>query len=367
MRRLTSLFRRSDKSDTTTVSSASSSARSDLPSKSPSVKKQSRFLRSLSIKSVQPALVRDPPPVPKPPLQAYSSSSSSTDSPAPATPDDDSEIGPSISDRRSNPWSERKLPPPLSVTGGSLGWDIHSPDLPPIPTIAKSYDSEDLDDESSATSSSPSVSSPQPVSPHTLLHSLTTYALAPTFSAPPLLQLPNVPLFPRSVNLVSTLPSQETTASTLHRTQLLRRLARRDLSVSEERSITSFTSRRTLPARSRSPLPKSGDGTVCDVKRVGNVSQGLKRWISRPCFEDRMSVYAPGPSGRSDDILVHRVVGGALGVAALEVSETIEILAGYNVEERSEIPWLATLSSPSTTDLELPVSGKRHNLSHDKP
>ena len=74
-----------------------------------------------------------------------------------------------------------------------------------------------------------------------------------------------------------------------------------------------------------------------------------------------MSVYTPGPSGRPDDLLVHNVIGGALGVAALEVSEAIEVLAGYSVEEQSETPWLPTLSSSSTTDLQLPVLGKCYN------
>jgi hypothetical protein len=75
-----------------------------------------------------------------------------------------------------------------------------------------------------------------------------------------------------------------------------------------------------------------------------------------------MSVYVLGPSERSDDIVVRNVAGGALGVAALEVSEAIEVLAGYNVEEQSETPWLPTLSSSSATDLQLPAPGKRHNL-----
>jgi len=365
MRRFASLFKRSDKSDTTTVSSTSGGARSDLPSKSPSVKKPSRFLRGLSLKAVQTAAIRDPQPsAPQPPSQAYSSSSSSTDSPAPATPDDDSEIGPSISGRRSNQWSERKLAPSLLAPGGSFGSDPYSLGLAPIPTIAKSYESEDLDDGASVTSSSPSVSSTQPVSPHTYLHSLTTCALAPAFSAPPLLHLPNIPLFPRSANFISVLPYQETTASTLHRTQLLRRLTRRDLSISEERSVTPLTSRRTLPAKPQFLLPKSDNGALCDAKRVSNVSRGLKRWIARPCFEDRMSVYTPGPSGLPDDIVIHNVVGGALGVAALEVSETIEVLAGYDVEEQSEAPWLPTLSSSSTTDLQLSTPCERHSISH---
>lgn len=372
MRRFAAIFKRNDKSDPTPVS-PTSDARSGLPTKSTSVKKQSRFFRSLSAKAVLQTTTRNPPPaVPQLPLQAYSSSSSSTDSPAPATPDDDSETSPSISHRRSGQWSDRKLAPSLPVTGGSLGWDPHSHhnpslSLPQIPTIAKSHESEDLDDGSSTTSSSPSVSSPPSVSPHISLHSLTTYALAPAFSAPPLLHLPNVPLFPRSSNFASSLPHQETMASTLHRTRLLRRLTRHDLTASEERSIATLTSRRASSTKSQILLPKPEDGAVSDAKRLSNVSQGLKRWISRPCFEDRTSVYTLGPSGRPDDVVVRNVAGGALGVAAIEVSEAIEVLAGYNVDEQSEIPWLPTLSSSSTTDLQIPAQGKRHNSSHNGP
>lgn len=150
-------------------------------------------------------------------------------------------------------------------------------------------------------------------------------------------------------------------ASTLFRTQILRRLERRDLTVPEERSIAPFTSNRSSSAKTQFLVSKLDEGPICDLKRVSNVSQGLKQWISRPCFEDRMSVYTPGPSGRPDDILVHNVSGGAFGVAALEVSEAIEILAGYRVEEQSETPWLPTLSSSSTSNLQLSSLGKRYN------
>lgn len=365
MRRFAALFKRNDKSDPRIAPSASDDARSNPPSKSTTLKKRSLFFRSLSAKAVQPPVIREPThPVPQRPPQAHSSSSSSTDSPAPATPDDDSEIGPGPPYRRSNQWSERKLALPLPAAGGSLGWDpprSRSLGIPQIPSIARSSESDDLDDESSATSSSPSVPSPLSISPHTSLYTFTTYALAPTFSAPPLLYLPDIPLFPRSVNSVSSLSHQDTMASTLHRNQILRRLARRDLTASEERSVASFTSPRPLPAKSPFFLSKFDGGPTCNVRRVSNVSQGLKRWVSRPCFEDRMSVYTLGPSGRPDDIVVHNVSGSALGVEALEVSEAIDVLAGYNVEERSETLWLPMLSSPSTTDLRLSAPGKRHN------
>ena len=156
-------------------------------------------------------------------------------------------------------------------------------------------------------------------------------------------------------------------ASTLHRTQILRRLARRDLTVSEERSVAAFTSRRTLPVKSPFLLSKFDDSPVADGRRVSNVSRGLKQWVSRPCFEDRTSVYVPGPSGRSDDIVVHNVSGSTLGVEALEVSDAIELLAGYKIKERSETPWLPILSSSSTTDLQLPAPGKCHDSFYAEP
>lgn len=354
MRRFVSLFKRNDKSDSTTVSSTSTDSRPHRTTKPPSVKKQSRFLRTLSVKSVKPGLIREPPPaIPQPPLQASSFSTSSSDSPAPATPDDDSEFAPNGFHRNSNQWSERKLTLPLSGAGGSLGWDLHQTSfqtLPPIPTVAKPSDFEDLDNGSSGTSSPASVSPPLPVSPDISLHSFTTYALSPSFSAPPLLYLPNVPLFPRSANSVSSLPHREGMASTLFRTQMLRRLERHDLTVSEERSIAPFASSRSLPAKSQFLPSKLDDGPVCDLKRVTNVSQGLKQWVSRPCFEDRMFVYTPGSSGRPDDVIVCNVSGGVFGVEALEVSEAVEILAGYGVREQSEPPQSSSLSS-STTDL----------------
>ena len=80
-----------------------------------------------------------------------------------------------------------------------------------------------------------------------------------------------------------------------------------------------------------------------------------------------MSVYVPGPSGRPDDVIVHNVSGGAFGVAALEVSEVIELLAGYSVEEHSETPWVPPLSISLTTDLPLLTPGESYHLSHDEP
>ena len=363
MRRIAALFKRNDKPAVATT--PPNDAR---PSKSTSVKKPSRFFRSLSLKAVQPPVVREPPPsIPQPP-PASSSSSSSTDSPAPATPDDDSEIGPSASHRRSGQWSDRKLPLPLPAAAGSSGWDppqSRSLSIPSIPPITKSLESGDVDD-CSSTSSSLSISPPPPVSPHASLHSLTTCALAPMFSAPPLLYLPDAPMFPRSTSLVSSLPHQETMVSTLHRTRILRRLARRDLTASEERSVASFTSRRASSAKSQFLSSNFDDGPVRDARRVSNVSHGLKQWISRPCFEDRMSVYTPDPS-RQADILVHKVSGGALGVAALEVSVPIELLAGYGLMEKSETPWPSIFSSSSTADLRLPAPGKRYAPSDSDP
>jgi hypothetical protein len=152
-------------------------------------------------------------------------------------------------------------------------------------------------------------------------------------------------------------------ATTLFRTQILRRLERRDLTVSEERSIAHFTSTRSSPVKPEFLLSQLDDGPVCDLKQVSDVSRGLKQWISRPCFEDRMFVYAPGPSGRPDDIVVHNVPGGAFGVAALEVSEVIELLAGHDVEGQSETPWLP---SSTTTDPRLPTLGECCDFSHAK-
>ena len=354
MRRLASLFKRNDKS--ASISSSSTDSRPDRTTKLPSAKSHSRLFKSLSVRTVKPAAIREPSPqLSQPPLHASSLSTSSTDSPSPATPDDDYEFAPNGSHRNSNQWPERKLVLPLPTSGASFDWNP-SLSLPPISIVSDPSDPKD-DDGSSTTSSSPSVSSP--VSPHQSLQSLTTCALAPTFSAPPLLYLPNVPLFPRSINSLSSLPHQETVAARLFRTQMLRRLQRRDLSVSEERSIASFTSHRSFSVKSQFPLvSKLDNGPVSDLKRVSNVSQGLKQWVSRPCFEDRVSVYTPGPSGRPDDIIERNVSGGVLGVAALELSEIVQVLAGHNVQEQSELPWLPALSSSSTTDLELSNPGK---------
>jgi hypothetical protein len=102
--------------------------------------------------------------------------------------------------------------------------------------------------------------------------------------------------------------------------RLLQRLER--LSVDDAAVILPFGSR-SLPATIQAPIRP--DYEACfpsNTTLVFRASPGLRRWISRPCFEDRFSVFLP-----SDDGVRQSPVTSTLAVAALEYSDSLDILA----------------------------------------
>jgi hypothetical protein len=55
-------------------------------------------------------------------------------------------------------------------------------------------------------------------------------------------------------------------------------------------------------------------------------SEGLGNWVARPCYEDRVLVWTrQEPSGQ---IVTTGISGSQFGVAALEFSEPLQIMAG---------------------------------------
>ena len=68
--------------------------------------------------------------------------------------------------------------------------------------------------------------------------------------------------------------------------------------------------------------------------RVGRFSRGLRRWATRPCFEQRFRVWAPDAAGtgnvRPTDVTgVERPVA----ICDLEFSEWVEALAGLGMDD----------------------------------
>ena len=283
---------------------------------------------------------------------AHSSSASSTGSVSLRTPDDD-RIGHLAPPGRRAwiPWltpkkSDMQVPlqRPSSFWSDSLS-PIPSPTAPPVPSIGISGQPTESDEDTSEESSSseseaPSLSPPMSVRADLVnpqlrsidfLKALTTNNVSPSFSSPPLLHYPNAPAFPRSSNRSRSLPFRATMASTMHRNRLLRYLQRGQLTATDRR-ILEATGSRTSSAARRKTLMQPEEGERYDLKYLRFSSSGLKQWISRPYFEERSLAWVPDEAGT---VVRTTVKGSGFGVWALEVSETIELMAGLADEEDS--------------------------------
>ncbi|KAI6163015.1 hypothetical protein EDD17DRAFT_1476731 [Pisolithus thermaeus] len=181
--------------------------------------------------------------------------------------------------------------------------------------------------------------------------------------SPPLLEAPEFVAFPRSCNPCRRLRRKETLESRLHKNALLSRLDK--LSPPELSSIAAWSTR-TVAAKkpSHDPLHDFFPATGA----IARHSEGLRAWVSRPYYEERVYVWARDGKG---DIACSRVAGPQLGVAALEYSDVLDVLAGTLPEPPDEplrapavyTPPVESLSGspellplPSTTSALLPAS-----------
>ena len=136
-----------------------------------------------------------------------------------------------------------------------------------------------------------------------------------TQSSSPFAHPSNAPfIFPRSCNP----PHSSPPPPTLRTITLKRRLHHRLL----------VDSRRLLPQSPplispEPPMDDLIDAVPASTAVISLVSPGLTRWISRPCFEDRYTVYLPGPDG---SIFHCQVSAASFAVADLEYSEALEAM-----------------------------------------
>ncbi|KAF8556952.1 hypothetical protein OG21DRAFT_423753 [Imleria badia] len=149
-------------------------------------------------------------------------------------------------------------------------------------------------------------------------------------TAPPLSLASDAISFPRSCHSSRRLRRRETLESELHNRSLLARLDR--LSPSAELSIAPLASKPVLPK------PQTHRNIQDDIfpsaDSVSFHSSSLENWVSRPCFEDRLQLWTRSDSG---EIIRTRIPGSHLGVAALEFSESLELLAGTLLESDKEV------------------------------
>ena len=301
----------------------------------------------------------------RPAEPAHSSSASSTGSVSLRTPEDDRvghlapHDGRSPAGRRAwIPWlTPKKLEVQVHPQRPPSFWsDSLSPIPSPTPAAAPSTgipdqatesDEDTSEESSSEESEAPSLSPPiparielvnRPIPSIDFLKTLTTNNIPPAFSPPPLLHYPNAPDFPRSSNPSRSLPSHDTMESTMHKKRLLHYLQRGHLTSADRRLLGRIGSR-TQSATQRRALVQPEEGERYELKHLRSSSLGLKQWMARPYFEQRFVAWVPDDVGT---VVWTTVKGSGFGVWALEVSETIEFMAGLADVEHS----IGTLAVP---------------------
>ncbi|KAI0092029.1 hypothetical protein BDY19DRAFT_575540 [Irpex rosettiformis] len=332
MRRLVAALtgKRSDKSDIASNASSADHTSSADPRKAASPKRSGFFkTKSLSRASAaqQDSTHRN---VSKPPVLTtaeHAPSSASSSSGGPSTPRDDVEsVGHPHSGMK--PWApltylHDKVLPPIAA---------QDPSRPYIPLIF-SQDDDTLSVHSDEISSSlqlpPNARAPapsQPIMPSAYCRAIASNALVSPFSPPPLLVVPSAPLYPRSCNSPRQL-SRPT--ESLHYQLCQARILRRLDSTPADRYLAPFANRKALPPRPLSLDPD--DIAIPKGSRVVSSSLGLRRWIERPCFEDRVLVYLPAEN--QTGVFRCERVSAMAAVEALGYSEALDALAGMPDED----------------------------------
>ena len=334
------------------------------PSSQPRKRSSRRFFATLTritVSTERPTTTTSDP--------AHSSSTSSTGSVSLRTPEDDRtgslvhHGGPSLSGRKAwIPWLTPKvLDPQSQPRRPSSYWsDLSSAPSPTVlPAPSKiipdqaTESEEDTSEESSSSESevnSPSLSAPtagpdsvdRPLTPIGFLKAFTANNIPPPFSTPPLLHYPDAPIFPRSSNRSRPLPFRETMESTMHKKRLLHQLQQCRLTPADQRLLATIGSRAPSASRRRA-LVQPEEGERYKLKHVRPSSHGLKQWMARPYFEDRSILWVPDEAGT---VVWTTVKGSGFGVWALEVSETLELIAGFTGVEDS-IP-IGAFGGPSS-------------------
>ncbi|KAI0702908.1 hypothetical protein BC835DRAFT_1410940 [Cytidiella melzeri] len=350
MRRLVAVFssKRSDKSDV--ASNASSMDRPSTadppkvaPSKRPLFFKTKSLSRASAISPDSRQRKSQIPPVLT--VTEHAPSSSSSSSGAPSTPHDDSDsVGhPPLG---SKPWTpltylHDKVLPPIGA---------QDPSRPYVPRVWTASRDDDDDLASTHSIEMPQLQLPatakvihtSPITPSAYCRAIAGNALEPPFSPPPLLVVSNAPLYPRSCNSPRQLrrPIDDLRYRTLQ-ARFLRRLD----STPADRDLTPFAKRNTLPSKPLSLL--LDDNFIPLGCHVASSSLGLRQWIERPCFEDRVLVYLPGEP-LSDFVRCERVSATA-AVEALGYSEVLDALAGIAGGDVAVLKGFFTTSPTSLT------------------
>ncbi|KAI0307156.1 hypothetical protein B0F90DRAFT_1813953 [Multifurca ochricompacta] len=352
MHRIASVLgaRRSDKSHSDDVRTDSTSKSSPC---SQSHRRSSRrffgTLTRITVSTVRPTQPLEP---------THSSSASSSGSASLRTPEDDrvGSLAPhsarSTSSRKAwIPWltlkksdlqTQSQSRPPSSYWSDPLSFETSSTGIPApsrfTPSQPVESDEDSSDESSESESEAPSSSHPAPprldsndrlLAPVHFLSALTANMISPPISPPPLLHYSHAPLFPRSSNASRSLTFRETFESTMHRKRLLHRLQGEPLTQTDRRFLAAIGPHVPSAAQRRT-LFQPEEGERYDLRHVQSFSPGLKQWIARPYFEDRMVTWTLNDAGT---VVWTTVKGSGFGVWALDVSETLELLSRLDSAE----------------------------------
>ncbi|KAF8529136.1 hypothetical protein BU17DRAFT_80326 [Hysterangium stoloniferum] len=197
-----------------------------------------------------------------------------------------------------------------------------NPPLPPPPPLQQLRSSSHSPHRSS-------VKTPTDI-PQSNLRALTHSALNQRPPASPFLHAPATPLFPRSSNPSRSLPVVQTTRIITHKSIIMRRIESKSLTLAEIESIAPFLHRRKHNHNHPKPpqsLRRIDDDDVSDLnaKKVVDCSPGVRRWLDRPCFEQRAVLWLWDSSRHN--FVYKPIAGSDKAVAALEFSEGLEAMA----------------------------------------
>ena len=309
-------------------------------------KQDSQVKRAASLAINPPPLVRDHP---------QSSASSSSGSASLQTPEDDQLRIPSALRPKKSWKSWLKV---RTVKYPSNQWDPKpTSHWPPQPRSSHDFDEQDdfVSDESDILSNPPSSLPTSPTQARLNFHQLVENSLVPSPSPSPFIQYPDAPFsFPRSSNPAKNLPREGSMLSAMLKTRLLRRIqdSSRSFSRTEQQCIAPLGARHISPSTPSSSSVPFDEPAPWDKTSIFTSSPGLHRWRSRLCFEDRYNVFVPTQEG---GILCQRVTGTTLAVAALEYSDAVDAMAGYD-DDVAPLPLIVTSFAPEVSLPDSPSS-----------
>ncbi|OAX44564.1 hypothetical protein K503DRAFT_764973 [Rhizopogon vinicolor AM-OR11-026] len=333
MRRIASFVARHvDHPDAPSTSSADTDS---LPQAA--AKRKARMFNSLSRKLAPPS---------RPPLLAsdHSSSSASSASAELRTPDD--EVLPRTPNQRGS-WKSW-LGAKKHRTEGDLKAAARLPQFPtPAIALRPPPRFNDTDDTSSELEDELPVQNfvPSTTLTRNNMRAIILNSSVERPSCPPLLDIPGGSPFPRSCLLSRHIHRRDTLESKMHKTALLRLLE--SLTPTDERSIAPLGARPVILVK-EAPAHNSDIDVWPKAQLFRRISGGLGNWVARPCFEDRVLVWTrQEPSGQ---VVTSDVAGSQFGVAALEFSEPLYILAGLLADVDDDFDPNAEHPEPSPPD-----------------